>query len=196
MKNHYAKFAQKPEGKIACLGWGSLIWEPRDLPVEGGWNSDGPSLPLEFARQSNDGRMTLVIVDADHHVPTLWAEMDLASLAQAIDALGTREGVQNLSTIGRWPNATSRHYPLCDAIGAWAARMELLGVVWTALQPGMRDRRGTIPTLDELTTYIANLDHGALARTKEYIDNAPAQIATPYREALARACEASWKETS
>ncbi|MPT47970.1 MAG: hypothetical protein E2598_06060 [Sphingobium sp.] len=181
---------------IVCLGWGSLVWDARDLPIEGGWNSDGPGLPLEFARQSGDDRMTLVIVNIEHHVPTLWAEMNVNSLAHAINALAAREGVQNPNAIGRWPNTTDRQYPLGQSIAEWAGRMGFSGVVWTALQPGMKETRGTVPTLDELTAYIAKLDNDTRLRAKAYIDNAPVQIATPYREVLARACEASWKEPS
>jgi len=44
---------------IACLGWGSLIWSPRTLPVSGDWHTDGPHLPIEFSRQAADGRITL-----------------------------------------------------------------------------------------------------------------------------------------
>ena len=47
---------------IACLGWGSLIWDPQELPVrEEDWLCDGPSLPVEFSRLSSGDRVTLVI---------------------------------------------------------------------------------------------------------------------------------------
>lgn len=46
---------------IACIGWGSLIWDRRNLDVDGVWRVDGPMLPVEFARQSGDGRVTLVL---------------------------------------------------------------------------------------------------------------------------------------
>lgn len=45
--------------KCACLGLGSPIWNPGDLSSD--WMADGPYLPLEFARLSKDGRITLVV---------------------------------------------------------------------------------------------------------------------------------------
>lgn len=181
---------------IVCLGWGSLVWDARDLPIEGGWNFDGPNLPLEFARQSKDDRITIVILDIEHEVPVLWANMQVSSLDQAINALADREGVTNLNTIGRWPNATSQDYLMVDRIAEWARKKGFSGVVWTALKPGMKEMRGVIPTLDELTIHMGKLDVEALTKAREYIVKAPAQIATPYRNALIKACEASRKDAS
>lgn len=51
---------------LACIGYGSLIWSPRDLSnhLKHGdrWFGDGPALPVEFARESDRRRITLVIV--------------------------------------------------------------------------------------------------------------------------------------
>jgi hypothetical protein len=57
---------------IACLGWGSLVWNPGDLPISSAWRSDGPTIPVEFTRQSDNGRITLVITDAAPEVAVLW----------------------------------------------------------------------------------------------------------------------------
>ena len=51
--------------KIAILGWGSLIWNPRILKVAGDWTLDGPTLPIEFSRISDNDRLTLVIDEMD-----------------------------------------------------------------------------------------------------------------------------------
>ena len=58
---------------IVCIGWGSLIWDTRSLDVDVHWRADGPMLPIEFARESSDGRITLVIVQGFASVLTLWS---------------------------------------------------------------------------------------------------------------------------
>lgn len=75
--------------KIAFLGWGSLIWDPRNLQITGSWETDGPLLPVEFARVSQDGILTLVLYP---DVSVLWARAAHRDLQQAIDNLRRREG--------------------------------------------------------------------------------------------------------
>ncbi len=72
---------------IACLGWGSLIWDTRTLPVRRQWFMDGPFAPVEFTRQSSDGRITLVIDRNAHPVRLLWAQMATTDLAHARESL-------------------------------------------------------------------------------------------------------------
>lgn len=171
---------------IACLGWGSLIWDPRDLPLAGDWKNDGPELPLEFARQSADGRMTLVVVHHDEPVPTLWAPLAVSNLGAGIEALGMREGVTILGAIGRTPHHDPADY-ISDQVAAWAKRKGLVGVVWTNLKPGFVGKRGQVPTLEEIRRYIDTMSPDARVRATKYVEAAPLQIRTPYRGALLEA---------
>jgi hypothetical protein len=42
-------------GQIAIIGWGSLISSPGSLLLSSRWHTDGPLLPVEFARVSSGG---------------------------------------------------------------------------------------------------------------------------------------------
>jgi len=83
--------------KIVCLGWGSLIWDPGDLRIdnlerpETAWSTDGPFLPVEFARQSGGNRITLVLVPGRRTVPVLWTQMFVDDLETAKRNLAQRE---------------------------------------------------------------------------------------------------------
>ena len=166
---------------IACLGWGSLVWNPAGLPC-GEWHENGPELPIEFCRVSRDGRVTLVIEGEAGRVPVLWSILDVASLAAAVTALADREEVPSEASIGRWPSTT--RFPFKDEIGLWAAERNLDGVVWTALKPGFPNSRGVTPTLEELRTHLDGLDADQRMAASTYIMNAPAQIRTNFRQHL------------
>ena len=85
---------------IVCIGWGSLIWDPRELPIVSAWEADGPMLPVEFARESSDQRITLVLVPSGAPVPTLWAKLGVKSLEEAKAALSQREGSPSIGDVG------------------------------------------------------------------------------------------------
>lgn len=170
---------------IVCLGWGSLIWDPGTLPVLGAWHNDGPLLPLEFARESRDGRMTLVIVEQGAPVPVLWAALDVADIEAAAQALAEREGVEWLGAIGRWP-ADRRAHRHSNNIGTWARQRGHDGVVWTDLKAGFRPTRSVVPSLEEVSRYLAGLTDETRENAARYVFKAPAQIATPYRASIER----------
>jgi hypothetical protein len=73
--------------KIACIAWGSLIWDKKNLDVGNEWYSDGPSLPLEYARQSKNGRVTLVICPGSKMLQTLWTLFNTNDLKTAVNSL-------------------------------------------------------------------------------------------------------------
>jgi len=168
---------------IACLGWGSLCWNPGRLPIDGEWQQDGPTLPLEFARVSEGGRITLVITDTGALLPVLWVPLAVATLENAVSVLAARESVTSLNSIGRVP-ACNRAYPFEDAISAWAKHRGLSGVVWTALKSGLIGDRSRVPTLEELRRHIDRLSPERRADALKYVERAPAQIQTNYRAQL------------
>lgn len=177
---------------IACLGWGSLCWCPGSLPVaEKNWRPDGPSLRVEFARQSDtktsdNGRITLVLVESGPVCAVLWVKLDVPDLHAAVEALAAREGIKDKKeeSIGRWPSTPGRFYSHSKEIAEWATRQGLDGVVWTALSCGMKNGRGTMPSLKQILDHLRKLRGEDRERAVKYIRMAPAQIVTPFREAL------------
>ena len=174
---------------IVCIGWGSLIWCQKTLPVLGKWRLDGPELPVEFARESRDKRITLVVCETASAVTTLWAELHVADLEQAKRALAEREGISEDNIrrgIGQWsPNGQSGH-PGADAIGEWARANGAGAVVWTALKPKIGDDY-RVPAIDEVIGHLEGLSGTAREAAEEYVRLAPRQIVTPYRTAIENA---------
>src|SRR5205809_11733 len=131
---------------IACLGWGSLVWDPRGLPVQDTWLYDGPLVRVEFARESSDGRLTLVIVPTGPEVRSLWASFTVNTPADARDTLAKREGVERHREkhIGVW-SSTDASESDPPSISAWARGLRLAAVVWTALPPRFEGKDGRLP---------------------------------------------------
>jgi len=173
---------------IVCIGWGSLIWCQKQLPVEGKWQVDGPELPIEFARESRDKRITLVIAEGAPTVTTLWAALAVDSLDHAKQVLAVREGISDRNlrhSIGYWSPAGPSDHPQAAAIGKWAAARGFDGAVWTALKPKMGED-AHFPSEEEIVRHLRGLTGSTLDAAKEYVELAPRQIATPYRRAIER----------
>jgi hypothetical protein len=176
---------------IVCLGWGSLVWDPQQLPIKGDWQTDGPALPIEFVRQSNNGRLTLVIDPESKPMPVLWTELKANKLSDAVENLRIREGTPS-EKIGRWPPTTNAAY--VDLVGAWAKQKKFDGVVWTALGPKFSDVNGRRPSQTEAVDYLRGLTGKTLSLAQEYVEKAPAQIDTDYRRAFTT--DLGWKPAS
>lgn len=122
---------------VVYLAWGSLVWDPRNLPIQRRWFDDGPFAPVEFTRQSNDGRITLVLDDEAEPVRLLWARSTLSDIGEAMKALSEREGITGSargSPIGRW--STGEDAPRnISSLPMWAQAHGIDAAVWTALGP-------------------------------------------------------------
>jgi hypothetical protein len=166
---------------IVCLGWGSLIWDPRTLLIKGEWQNDGPVLPVEFVRQSQDGRLTLVIDSLSKPISVCWVQMDVRKLSEAVENLTVREGTSS-KKIGRWPNEGDDDHSI--KIGKWAESKKISAVVWTALGPKFSEKNDCRPSRDEALAYLSSLTGEQRRLAKLYIEKAPPQIDTDYRRAI------------
>lgn len=171
--------------KIACLGWGSLIWRPENLSIQREWYSDGPILPIEFARKSKDGRLTLVITEGVKPVRTLWALMATPDLNIAKTSLQIREGISDKnidSSIGTIlaNEQLGSENSTRQTIRTWMASIAIDAVIWTNLPPKF-NKDGVSPSLNEAVTYLVNLDINTRTYAEEYIRRAPRQIDTDFR---------------
>lgn len=180
--------------KIACLAWGSLVWDPRELPVQGKWFEDGPMIKVEFTRQSKDGRITLVLNREARFVRSLWGLMETGDLAEAKEALKKREGC-HFSKIGSWEigEEVSQSETISN-LPDWAKNNSVEAVIWTDLPSKFNGIDNKIPTCDEVIAYLAGLTGRQREKTEEYIRRAPPQTDTLYRRKIE--AELGWKPVS
>lgn len=169
--------------KIAILGWGSLIWDSQNLNfnTQIDWQSNGPILPIEFARISNNGRLTLVITSNGTNVETLYAISNFNNIEAAIINLSEREGSPK-SRIGYYINSKNEFSPtefgFKDNILEWIQSTDIDAVIWTNLTENWSEK-----TTDRIE-YLNNLDHDKKTIAKIYIVNAPKQIRTDLRNQI------------
>ena len=164
---------------IVCLGWGSLIWRPGDLPV-GDWRDDGPPVSVEFVRESEDGRLTLVLDPNAVSVTSLWAPMTVTDLSTAVMELAARERTGR-SKIATWSAGTEDPEKL-PGLREWATGREIHYVIWTALEPKFRGTKDERPNLDQALAHLRNLTDRKRVKAEQYVRRAPRQIRTTYRE--------------
>lgn len=171
--------------KIAVLGWGSLIWNPKRNSgalnlADDKWFSDGPELPVEFARISRDKRLTLVLFPSGEKVPVLWAMMAPNNLEEAIDNLRKVEGIPayskdrigyvNLQSGGQRSSVVA---DIADEIRRWGYMKKVEAVIWVDLPPKFEEETGTEFTEDNVISYLNNLANHSKKKAEEYIIRAP-----------------------
>ncbi len=115
--------------KCAVLGWGSLVWDSRELKIASEFKANGPLLPIEFCRISADGRLTLAIDETFGALcKTYSAPSALETLDAAMDDLCAREGMADVRAVGfvepasggQSDVAMQSHPQVVATIGAWA----------------------------------------------------------------------------
>lgn len=182
---------------IACLGWGSLVWDPRELAIRRRWFDDGPLIHVEFARQSQDGRITLVLVQTETPVRSLWAKMDATDLASAKTDLRKREGIPEKNEekhIGAW--SVGQLSPvLIPGLAEWAAANSLGHAVWTNLPPKFNGAE-TTPSADQVVQYLGGLKGAKRDVAERYVRFAPRQIDTAYRRGIESALQWTARDAS
>jgi hypothetical protein len=168
---------------IVCLGWGSLIWNPNGLVISGQWQPNGPSVPVEYLRQSNNGRLTLVIDKTAPKSTALWARMQTVNLADAMENLRLREGNTRIEYIGCWRYADPEPEAI-PGLARWAATINARAVIWTALPARFAGEDFRRPGYNEALQYLRALPQDIKTIAEAYVRRTPAQIRTPYRDKI------------
>jgi hypothetical protein len=177
--------------RIAIIGWGSLLWDPRPEfdAHHGPWSEGGPVLPLEFSRvsASRANGLTLVIDDA-HGVacPTAFCLSTRSDPHQVIDDLARREN-GTARIVGFHFRAGGFHgRPAVPAtIRPWVEAAGIDMAVWTGHVSNFADVAGTPFSVEAALGHLDGLPPPGRAVALDYIARAPAFVRTPLREALA-----------
>ena len=168
--------------KIAIIAWGSLIWNPGILKYSGNWSPGGPILPIEFSRISKDGRLTLVIDEANGvPIQTLYAFAATASLEEAIANLMEREGTLARG-IGDVQIGSQPQTSIEQTILEWIEIQGFDAAIWTALGSNFEEKIGEPYFIATAQKYLNSLEGEKKANALKYILNTPALVQTPFRE--------------
>ncbi len=174
---------------VIVLGWGSLIWDPKELKLkaQSEWQEDGPRLPIEFARISSRDRLTLVRKMDAEPVQVLWHEMDPElTLDEAVEDLRIREGCPSQERIGfidLGANTQRSWDPeFAVTITNWAKEKGIDKVIWTDLGVKFKGVTGEDFSPDSAIAYLSGLKDSSNA--KEYVEKAPPQIQTVVRNKI------------
>ena len=186
--------------KSVVLAWGSLVWDPRDLKIASKFAANGPLLPIEFCRISDDGRLTLAIDETFGALcKTYSAPSTLESLEAARDDLCEREGMADARAIGfvepasdtQSDFAAQSHPQVIATIAAWAESLGYDAAIWTALTSNFDEwgKGGELFSVSAALRYLETLEGenpAKFAQALAYIRKAPPEVETPVREEAAK----------
>ena len=174
---------------IVVLGWGSLCWDPRKLRIADGWHDDGPHLPVEFARMSSDGRLTLVLFERaeQQNVQVLWAKMNTTTLNEAIDSLREREccGKKYMGCVDLDDSQNNNCNAVPKVLGIikeWTTNHNFSATIWTDLLANFENTNGRKFDKESVIKYLRDdLDRDCRKRAEEYVRKTPCQVKTKMR---------------
>ena len=189
---------------IAVFGWGSLIWDPRELKIgDSSWQRDGPLLPIEYLHASGTRqppkRLTLVVVDQVAHpwvndVRTLWAMSSFDELERARENLANRErtdtpkiGYVNLKETDALKRSSltavqdqATKTELLSRIERWMRERHIDAAIWTDLAVSP-DLEGQPVTPQGAIGYLRGLGGDDRRAAEAYIRHTPTQVWTAIR---------------
>ena len=195
--------------RIAILCWGSLWWkrgEPgreiklspewQDGVTPGPWNDDGPVLPVEFARVSSDGRLTLVLHPNSPGIRTYWAISWFGQLCDARENLRFREGkncspnnIHSITSDGKMCVEIPMEFTAArQAIADWLGHhQDINAAIWTGLPCKWMEGQtfsvgAAIDYLKSLVDDPKDKYPNKRSRACEYFTKSPPQTQTPVRQ--------------
>jgi hypothetical protein len=177
--------------KIAIVSFGSLVFEPRNLKIQGQWNETGPIIKCEFSRISSNKRLTVVVDENNGSlVQSLWAESAFTNINLAIRNFREREGsdlnkisVLNVRT-GEKSESCNRHQETSRTILNWAREEELDHVIWSGLGVRFLDAIGVRFNVENALEYLNTLEQPDKLNSIRYILNVHPNIQTNFRRAF------------
>lgn len=192
------------KGRIAVIGWGSLIWDLDDLApkVKGEWLMGcGPALPFEFSRISPKRKMGLAVCLDPEHGDACRTNVVVSirrDIHRAAEDLRQRERAPVVERIGAFCADTgflrARLDPVGEAVRAWVAATGAAGAVWTDLEPNFEEVRGEAFSVARGAAYLRGLTGESREEAVRYIEYAPPATDTPLRRALSG--EPWWREAA
>lgn len=166
-----------------------MIWQPEELGYDKklGWIKEGPYLPLEFSRISENGRLTLVIDKNAQKVKTLYSISLYNELDDAISNLAVREKCFE-NKIGRYlkynEDSYPKEFPFNKDIKEWINTTDFDAVIWTNLSKKFKDKIGLNHNPENVIDYLQSLPQEVKDIAEEYIKKAPCQINTSLRKEI------------
>ena len=174
--------------KIAILAWDSLLVNSKDMFIEK-WRRNGPVLPLEFSRISEDGKLTVVIdCNGGANNKVFYTISKHQSIDNVIKEILSKEkinyenlGVLNVENKTGSPRIFVYDKIIIDNITDWAKKNKIDTVIWIALGRKFKDKIGIRFSSLNALNYFLSLDGKTEKLALYYLRRVPKQIKTPTR---------------